>query len=300
VPHGPLLLNCADWLARHRPDRLVVVGRVTLARPVAGLLRDPRVDVELVSPPGPWPDPAGRARAVHPLAVLDAEDPVATVDPDWAPAWAAAGRRLAGAVRPLLDAAWPSGLAVADVLGEALPSGATLFVGSSNAARDLDLAAASPRAGVVANRGLAGIDGCVSTAVGRALASGAPTYALVGDLTFAHDLAALAIGPHERRPDLTVVVVNDDGGGIFGLLEPGEPRYATVFERVFGTPLGLDLAALCAATRTPWSRAADRAELAAQVAAAPSGMRVVEVAVDRSGHRDLHARLRQVAAAAVS
>jgi 2-succinyl-5-enolpyruvyl-6-hydroxy-3-cyclohexene-1-carboxylate synthase len=295
-----LLLTCADWVARHRPDRVLAVGRVTLARPVAALLRDPRVDVELVAPPGAWPDPAGRAAAVHPLAVLAADGAVPpTVDRSWEPSWRAAGKRLAEAVRPLLDAAWPSGLAVADVLVGALPTGATLFVGSSNPVRDLDLATAVPGATVVANRGLAGIDGCVSTAAGRALATGAPTYALVGDLTFAHDAAALVIGPYERRPDLTVVVVNDDGGGIFGLLEPGEPRHATAFDRVFGTPLGLDLGALCAATRTPWSRAATRDELTAAVAEPPSGLRVVEVPVERSGHRDLHARLRAVAAAAV-
>jgi 2-succinyl-5-enolpyruvyl-6-hydroxy-3-cyclohexene-1-carboxylate synthase len=300
VPHGPLLLTCADWVARHRPDRVVVVGRVTLARPVAALLRDPRVQVEIVAPPGPWPDPAGRANAVHPLTVLDASDTTTPcIDPAWAAAWQAAGERLQRAVRPLIESNWPSGLAVAQVLATTVVNGADLFVGSSNAVRDLDLAASAPRASVVANRGLAGIDGCVSTAVGRALATGAPTYALVGDLTFAHDAAALAIGPYERRPDLTVVVVNDDGGGIFGLLEPGDPRHATVFERVFGTPLGLDLAALCAATRTPWSLADGRAELAAQVAVPPSGLRVVEVRVERSGHRDLHARLREVAAAAV-
>jgi 2-succinyl-5-enolpyruvyl-6-hydroxy-3-cyclohexene-1-carboxylate synthase len=301
VPHGPLLLTCADWVARHRPDRVLVVGRVTLARPVAALLRDPCVDVELVAPPGPWPDPAGRARAVHRLSALDAaETGSPSVDPAWAPAWHAAGRRLTRAVQPLVASNWPSGLAVADVMAATVPEGATLFVGSSNAVRDLDLATAAPRVTVVANRGLAGIDGCVSTAVGRALATGAPTYALVGDLTFAHDAAALAIGPYERRPDLTVVVVNDDGGGIFGLLEPGQPRHTAVFDRVFGTPIGLDLGTLCAATRTPWSLADGRADLAAQLAEPPSGLRVVEVRVKRSGHRELHARLREAAAAAVT
>jgi 2-succinyl-5-enolpyruvyl-6-hydroxy-3-cyclohexene-1-carboxylate synthase len=277
---------------------VLVVGRVTLARAVAALLRDAMVDVELVTPPGPWPDPAGRARQVHPLSVLAVDGP-ATVDPGWEPAWRAAGERLARAVRPLLDGSWPSGLAVADVLARRLPAGATLFVGSSNSVRDLDLATAAPGATVVANRGLAGIDGCLSSAAGRALAAGGPTYALLGDLTFAHDVAALAIGPLERRPDLTVVVLNDDGGGIFGLLEPGDPRHAQAFDRVFGTPLGLDLSALCAASRTPFRRVRDRDELAAEVTTPPSGLRVVEVAVDRCTQRDLHARLRAVAAAAV-
>ena len=101
------------------------------------------------------------------------------------------------------------------------------------------------------NRGVGGIDGTVSSAVGAALASRWPGYAIMGDLTFLHDANGLLIGPDEPRPDLCVIVLNDDGGGIFGLLEPGAPEHAGVFERVFGTPHGVDIAALCAATRTP-------------------------------------------------
>lgn len=102
-----------------------------------------------------------------------------------------------------------------------------------------------------------GIDGTVSTAVGAALAyeSEGRTVALLGDLTFLHDASGLLIGTGEPRPaDLTIVVANDDGGGIFELLEQGDPQYAGVFERVFGTPHGMDLAALCAAYRVPHRR----------------------------------------------
>jgi 2-succinyl-5-enolpyruvyl-6-hydroxy-3-cyclohexene-1-carboxylate synthase len=100
------------------------------------------------------------------------------------------------------------------------------------------------------------------------------------------------IGPGEPRPDLTVVVVNDDGGGLFGLLEQGAPEHAPVFERVFGTPHGVDLAALCAATGTTHQRVASVDELAAALAEPPSGIRVVEVRTDRTRTRDLHAMLR--------
>ena len=124
-----------------------------------------------------------------------------------------------------------------------------LVLGSSNPVRDVDLAVAGPIADeVLANRGLAGIDGVVSTAVGIALTrTPAPTYALLGDLTFLHDANGLLIGPDEPTPDLTLVVVNDDGGGIFTTLEHGAPERAADFERVFGTPTGTDLAALCRA-----------------------------------------------------
>jgi 2-succinyl-5-enolpyruvyl-6-hydroxy-3-cyclohexene-1-carboxylate synthase len=195
---------------------------------------------------------------------------------------------------------WPSGLAVAGSVLEALPAGSTLFVGSSNAVRDLDLAVTRP-AGVhvVASRGLAGIDGCVSTSAGIALAGAGPSYALLGDLTFVHDQGGLAIGPHEPVPDLTIVVVNDDGGGIFTLLEPGEPGRSADFERVFGTPLGVDLAALCAAHGVRHQRVASPAELRAAVTELPGGLRVVEVPVDRGGHRAEHARLRDLASAAL-
>ena len=111
------------------------------------------------------------------------------------------------------------------------PAGrATLVLGSSQPPRDVALTTAG-RDGlrVVANRGVAGIDGTVSTAVGVALAAGGddggPTVALLGDLTFLHDVTGLVIGPHEPRPDLTIVVSNNDGGAIFSTLEPGEPQH---------------------------------------------------------------------------
>ena len=166
----------------------------------------------------------------------------------------------------------------------------------------MDLAAAGRVAGclVTANRGLAGIDGCISTAVGLALAGDEPAYALMGDLTFLHDSGGLTIGPHEPRPDLTLVVVNDDGGGIFTVLEPGEPARAADFERVFGTPTGTDLAALCAAHGVRHWRAATADALAAAVAEPPEGITVVEVRVDRADHRAQRARLHEVAAAALA
>jgi 2-succinyl-5-enolpyruvyl-6-hydroxy-3-cyclohexene-1-carboxylate synthase len=302
LPHGPLLMTCTEWLAEHRPQRVLVVGRVTLARPVAELLRHLGTDVDLVTAPGPWPDPAGVARAVYPLESLLAQGSSGgsaerEADPQWLAGWAEAGRRLADAVVPVIDSSWPSGLAVARVVADTVPDGAVLFVGPSNPVRDLDLAAGRlPR--VVANRGLAGIDGCVSTAIGLALAEPRPTYALVGDLTFAHDLGALLIGPHERRPDLTIVVLNDDGGGIFGVLEPGQPEHADPFDRIFGTPLGLDLKSYCTATGCDHVLA-DSPEALTAALRRPEGIRVVEVRVDRSTHRPLHDRLRHIAPSAL-
>ena len=86
-------------------------------------------------------------------------------------------------------------------------------------------------------------------------------------------------------------MANDDGGGIFELLEQGDPQYAGVFERVFGTPHGMDLAALCAAYRVPHAAVTVDA-LATTLAQPANGIRVLEVATDRSGLRELHASVR--------
>ena len=123
---------------------------------------------------------------------------------------------------------------VAAAVSAANPAGGLLFVGASNPIRDLDLMATAQPVGerrmVLANRGLAGIDGTVSTAIGAALGRPYSTRSIlyVGDVTFLHDATALVLGPREQRPDLTIVVANDDGGSIFATLEQGAPEHAGV------------------------------------------------------------------------
>ena len=268
-------------------------------------MRNPAVVVEVVAAQSSWPDPSHVASVIHPFEAVTAS--VASgrqVDEQWARDWSDAGQLVAKAADAVIGRAWPSGLAVARTVLAELPPDATLFVGSSNAVRDVDLALSpSVRTApltVVASRGLAGIDGCVSTAIGVALAEpGRPAYALMGDLTFLHDCNGLLIGPHEPRPDLTIVVTNDDGGGIFTLLEPGEPSRATDFERIFGTPTGASIVDICRAHGVGHTFASTAAELSGALGRHPEGLQVVEVRVDRSGHRDLHADLRAAAASAL-
>ncbi len=292
---GALLLAAGELPAELRPDAVVVVGRPTLSRGVRGLMG--RVPVYGIGDHPQWTDPQYVATHVRGWLDLDDMSQVDGVRPEWLAAWRDADASALGAVDKLLgEEPWPTGLALAADLVEALPAGAMLFLGSSNPVRDVDLVA-EPRADlrVHANRGVSGIDGNVSTAAGIALGDDAPAYALVGDLTLLHDLNALLIGPAERRPDLTVVVHNDDGGGIFTLLEQGAAEYKPSFERVFGTPHGADLAALCAGYGVPHTLVGDRAELRAVLAPA-KGLRVVEVRSNRGLLRDLHARLRTAVA----
>jgi 2-succinyl-5-enolpyruvyl-6-hydroxy-3-cyclohexene-1-carboxylate synthase len=163
-----------------------------------------------------------------------------------------------------------------------------LFVGSSSPVRDLDLAPITAAPPVVyANRGLAGIDGNVSTAAGIALATERPAHALLGDLTTLHDLTGLLRPAGEPQPDLRLVVANDTGSSIFATLEQGRPAHSPAYERLFGTPHTVDFAALAAATGCGYARVRDAAELAAALAQPPRGVELVEAAIDRSQRRTL-------------
>ena len=326
-----LLLSVPGFLEAHLPEQVLVVGRPTLSRAVQALLRDPRVTVDVASPSPRWADPAAAARSVVPASALSALRPEtsdaswtmswgpgpAQGDPGFLAAWRRAGAAAAGAREAFLDAEPAlSGPHVARTLLRALPDPAPhadwtplLVLGSSSVVRDVELVGTDgARVRLLANRGAAGIDGTVSTSVGAALAAQrhlrtgggvrVPAYALMGDLTFLHDATGLVIGPDEPRPDLTIVVVNDDGGAIFGLLEQGAPEHAPAFERVFATPTGVELAALCAATATPHVLVRDEEELREALAPA-SGIRVVEVRTERRAARDLHERLRSAVGTAV-
>jgi 2-succinyl-5-enolpyruvyl-6-hydroxy-3-cyclohexene-1-carboxylate synthase len=294
---GALLLSAGELPELLRPEAVVVVGRPTLSRGVRGLMG--RAPVYGIGDHPQWTDP--QYVATHVRGWLDLADlsQVDDLDPEWLPAWRQADTGAVNAVEKLLDEQeWPTGLKLAAEVMEALPSNAALFLGSSNPIRDMDLVA-DPRSDVAvyANRGVAGIDGNVSTAAGMALAADRPAYALLGDLTLLHDLNGLLIGPPEQRPNLTVIVHNDDGGGIFTLLEQGAAEYQRTFERVFGTPHGADLAALCRGYRVEHVHAATSADLRAALKPA-RGLRVVEVRSDRRLLRDLHARLRSAVAEA--
>jgi len=306
---GPNALTAYRFLVDRFADdieRVVVFGRPTLSRSVTRLLS--RADVEYVMVPGRGRlvDLSPRRPLVASMVLPDWVEPGAPrVEPDaWLTRWLQADRSARRVLDEVVRSGGLSGIAVAREVAGCLPPSALLVAGSSSAIRDLDLAEPfGEQRRVLANRGASGIDGTVSTALGAALAhqaqDGGPAYALMGDLTFLHDGNGLVLGPDEARPDLTVVVVNDDGGGLFTLLEQGAPEHAAAFERVFGTPHGVDLAALCAASSTPYVRADSLEDLRQQLAPRP-GLAVVEVRTDRSRTRDLHAQLGAAVAAALS
>jgi 2-succinyl-5-enolpyruvyl-6-hydroxy-3-cyclohexene-1-carboxylate synthase len=273
-------------------QRVVVFGRPTLSRPVTRLLSDGAAEVIVVSPRPDWSDAGRKASLVVPAVTADPDE-----NQSWLDEWVSAGDQALKAITATLDAEEQlTGPRIAQIVSDATGPGELLVSGSSNPIRDLDLVARiPPGAQIISNRGLAGIDGTVSTAIGAALAGGRPTRLLIGDLTFLHDAGGLLLGPQEPRPDLQIVVVDDNGGGIFSTLEHGAraelgDQQKQRYERVFGTPQLVDLEALSRAYAVAYTRI----ESGEQLRDAPvKGITLLHVPIDRSRHRDLAKRLLQ-------
>ncbi len=278
-------------------ERVVVFGHPTLARPVMRLMQRDGVEVLAAPSAGAWNE--------RPFPVDQHIDGRAGVDgpdgSDWFDRWRAEDERVSRDLDRLLRAEGePTPYDVAGAVARALPRGGLLVVGASNPVRDLDLMVPRYEVGgrrkTIANRGLSGIDGTVSTAVGAALGRDSTrSFALLGDVTFLHDSNGLVHDVHDPEPDLTIVVVNDDGGSIFATLEQGAPEHADRFDRLFGTPHGVDLASLCAATRTPHWPIDSLPELEQALASPNGGIEVVEVRVRRDNRRELDERIRRLA-----
>lgn len=256
---------------------------------MSALLADPAVPVYALTTGPRWPDVSGNSMATGTRAVA-----TGTPDPAWLNRCAEVNRHAVAAVRQQLEAhPLTTGLHVAAVVADALRPGDQLVLGASNPVRDAALVGLTTEGVKVrSNRGVAGIDGTVSTAIGVALAHDGRTVALIGDLTFVHDSSGLLIGPTEPTPrNLTIVVSNDNGGGIFELLEQGDPRFSDVSSRIFGTPHDVDIAALCRAYHVECGQVEADA-LGAALAEPFDGMRVLEVKADRSSLRALHASIK--------
>ena len=255
---------------------------------------------------GEWLAPVPRQLAVAPIAPPDPDTRVRTsalgraedlldgvrpdgaarrrdADADWVRRWADADRVVAAVVRGSLDAEPGSEPALCRAVVEACTAGDTLFVSSSMPIRDVEWYGGRGGGGqVLANRGANGIDGVVSTAVGVAL-TGARTVALLGDLAFLHDTNGL-LGLSARAVELTLVVVHNDGGGIFSMLPQASALDADSFEALYTTPHGLDLVAVAEAHGVAAMQV--EAERLTEAVATASGVSVLVVECDRDeAHR---------------
>ena len=264
------------------PEIVITVGRVGLNRSVLALIGRARLHLAVDARPE-WSDPTRTADVV--VATVPLPPAAGEVDEEWLASWQRADVLAAAAVETALFSANGvlTGMHVARVTASAVPDGGLLFIGASWPVRHVGSFAANTvqDAAILGNRGTSGIDGCVSTAWGAAAAlqrnGGAGAMALVGDHTFLYDSNGLLAPAEEERPDLVIVVSDNDGGGIFSSLEQGAERHAEHFERVFGVPLGIDIPALCRSMGIPATVATTSAALAEAIddAVGTGGVRVV-------------------------
>jgi 2-succinyl-5-enolpyruvyl-6-hydroxy-3-cyclohexene-1-carboxylate synthase len=295
LPAYQYLLATPQFTGAYRPDVIVSAGRPGLSRPQSTLLAAPvGRHVVIGQGPGRWADPQRAATDVAASIRLSGAPAGAT---PWLDAWLRAdeaARRAVDAVLDDEDRLTEPRLARDLVLG--LPEDALLWAASSMPVRDIDLHAVTRTdVRILASRGASGIDGTVSSAIGAALAHGGPAFALLGDLAFLHDGPGLALGPGEPRPDLCLIVVNNDGGGIFSTLE--QAAFTDSFERLFGTPHGAGLDHLAAAFGLPYQRLDQPEDLGKALPG--TGLRIVEAKTDRAAGAALRGRLREAAAGAI-
>jgi 2-succinyl-5-enolpyruvyl-6-hydroxy-3-cyclohexene-1-carboxylate synthase len=253
--------------------------------------------VVIAQGPGRWADPQRAATDVASAIRLTAVPGPAKDSRGWLGDW----HRANGAARSAADAVLDDGDALTEPrlardIANHVPAGAMLWTGSSLPVRDIDCHL-SPRDDlrILASRGASGIDGTTSAAIGAALAHRGPAFAVIGDLTFLHDAPGLALGPSEPRPDLCLIVINNDGGGIFSTLE--QAAFPASFERIFGTPHGAELKHLAAAFGLPYQRLEQPGDLSKVLQG--TGLRIVEARTDRVAGAALRARLREAAAQAI-
>ena len=305
LDHAALLLGSPGWSSVHEPRLLLRIGRPTVAREVVELVG--RVPQVVLDAHGGW----GAAEAAHMTLVRGEVGPTVaaladrlaghTADGSWRAAWLRGDEVAAVTAAGRLDTL--SEPRVARDLAAAVPAGGTLVVGSSMPIRDLDLVGAHRTdCTVLANRGTSGIDGFTSTALGVALAAEGPVVALCGDLTLLHDSNAwlLSPDPAHGRLDVVVVVVDNDGGGIFSFLPQRE--HVTAFERLVGTPHGRDLGRLAALHGLVHTRPTTPEGVAAAVAEGhhAGGRHLVHVRTDREANLALHRGLRAAVAEALA
>lgn len=301
VAAADAILRVAAFAGAALPDLVLRVGEPPASRVVNEWLAALDAPQVLIDPHGRWADPGRRAAVVTDGRLGALATAVSALDPRPAdPAWLGRWRAADDAAQAAFDATLARHLevtepGVARSLMASLPDGADLVVSSSMPIRDVEWFAA-PRSGVrvLANRGANGIDGVLSTAVGAAASSPRPTYALLGDLAFLHDVnALLSARGTSTGVDLVVVVVDNDGGGIFSFLPQRHQVAQPRFERLFATPHGLNLRTVAASFGVEAERVTAAADLVPTVAkaAGAGGVRMVHVRTDRDANVAVHAEL---------
>ena len=303
IAHYDLLLREQRFAASQRPQFVIRVGELPTSKPLRAWLEGLDTAQIAIDPDGSWSDPdsvVGLRVSAPARSLLDGQlgaDGIA--GPEWLDSWRAADLAVAEAIAGVLGEELSEPL-VASRLGEWLGPDVTLFVASSMPVRDVEefFPAREDPPRVLSNRGANGIDGTVSAAFGAAAVAGGPVVLLIGDVALAHDIGGLLASRRLGLP-LTIVLLNNDGGGIFHFLPVA--REGDAFEEHVATPHGLDFAHAAALYGCGYERPGDVAELRAAVEAGVAGRRttIIEVRTDRGENLALHRRVADAARGAL-
>ncbi len=324
VAHADHLVRPGPWADAHRPDLILRFGATPTSKPMLTLIGQTAPTQIVIDPDRTWSEPAivpttfvqADATATA-IALTDALQSVLTrPDPDptartWTRDWLDADARADRALGDWLTAVEARSEAFEGlpftVLGDLLPDGALLWAGNSMPVRDLDdwLPGSARAIRPLSNRGANGIDGVVSTALGAAAADVGPVALVVGDLSFLHDLNAL-VAARLHRLSATIVVIDNDGGGIFSFLPQASVKDPGVglpdhYEELFGTPHGIDLGPIVDAlggTYRSIAPGALRSALAASLGR--TGVHVLGYRTERARNATLHREAAAIVADALT
>jgi 2-succinyl-5-enolpyruvyl-6-hydroxy-3-cyclohexene-1-carboxylate synthase len=296
IAHYDLLLREPAFADAHRPQFVFRLGEIPVSKPLRRWLAGLDAAQIAVDPDGSWQDPDSVVAMRLRGALPQPERP--DVEPGWLERWRGADARAAVAIDAALGDELSEPL-VARTLGDRLDSSSTLFVASSMPIRDAEslLAARDGGPRVLSNRGANGIDGTVSAAFGVA-ATGSPTVLLTGDVALVHDIGGL-LAARRLGLALTIVLLNNDGGGIFHFLPVAGETDA--FEQHVATPHGLDFERAAELYGCGYERPGTTGELEAAVARSLASARttIVEVRTDRERNLALHGRVAEAVSAAL-
>ncbi len=286
ISHGVVLLQ-AD--VAPKVDVVVTLGTVGLSRAILGLLKSvpTHLAIHSAAAGSDLPDPVSSANEI-----LECVPKLETkIDPEWLQQWQTLDNKAANVVETALAANTLTGPSAAQVVWNQAGQDDQLFVAASWPVRHLE-SHAGTRNGlqVFGNRGANGIDGLISTATGVAIGTKKRTVLLMGDIAFLHDLGGLNLGEGQEQPNLTIVVLDNNGSGIFSQLEQGAAEYQEHYEKVFGTPHGKDLWVIAESLGIPAKQVTTKTELkfALESFEKMPGIKVIVCLTgDRSAENDL-------------
>jgi 2-succinyl-5-enolpyruvyl-6-hydroxy-3-cyclohexene-1-carboxylate synthase len=299
IAHYDVLLRSERFTADHGPQLVLRVGDAPTSKPLRAWLAAARQVV--IDPHVSWHEPTRSAEAILAASAAPACDALAAAlemraletDRRWLESWRAADDLVPPALEAAPDPFEPKAYTA---LAGALPDGALVWLSSSMPVRDVE--SFFPRVGTplrfLANRGANGIDGVVSSAVGASLAAGRGVFLLTGELALLHDLSGL-LAARRHAAELTILCVNNGGGGIFDFLPVAEHADSDLYEEHIATPSGIDLARVAALADLPHAVAQTPAEVRTAVA----GPGLIEVRTDRARNVELHRQVFERVAAAL-